>query len=186
MSIDWDLAARIAGPILAAFIAWGLTRLSERRSDLVMYYGHIAAFQTQQPRGTIHTHAVVIRNAGRKAATNVRVSHRFFLPDFTIYPPVQHTVEDIPNDGKEIVIPQLVTGEQISINYLYFPPVIAEQVTTAVRSDDGFAKVITVLPTQQHPRWVLAVGSVLNVIGIATVLYVLFSAGKAAWSRLVP
>ena len=29
----------------------------------------------------VHTHQVVIRNVGKKAATNVRVSHHF-LPDF--------------------------------------------------------------------------------------------------------
>jgi len=43
------------------------------------YYGHVGAFTAQQLH--VHTHQVVIRNVGKKAATNVRVSHHF-LPDF--------------------------------------------------------------------------------------------------------
>ncbi len=61
----------------------------------------------------IHTHDVVIRNAGTKPATNVRVSHAVPLPQFNINPPVPHTVQQVPGGHEDIVIPTLVPKQQI-------------------------------------------------------------------------
>src|SRR5260370_23854420 len=125
MGINWDLVLRIGVPLLCIFVGWALNRFTERRSKLITYYGHVGTLTAQGQR--VHTHVVVIRNVGKKPATNVRVSHHF-LPDFNIWPPVKHTTEDVAGSGKDIVIPALVPGEQVTINYLYFPPTTAQNV----------------------------------------------------------
>src|SRR5438445_7040700 len=117
MAVNWDLLIKIAGPLVGGSVGWTLNRLSERRSRLITYYGHVGAFITQQLQ--VNTHQVVIRNVGKKAATNVRVSHHF-LPEFNIWPRVKHAVEDVSCAGKDIVIPALVPGEQVTFSYLSF------------------------------------------------------------------
>ena len=103
------------------------------------YFGHVAAFRTTPPSGPtifVHTHAVVLRNVGRRSATNVRLRHNV-LPDFTIWPEIQHHVEDLPGSGREIVIPTLIPGEQITVSYLYFAPVTFDQITLASYRTEG-------------------------------------------------
>src|SRR5947207_4049963 len=144
MGIDWELVLKIGVPLLAVFAGWALNRFTERRSRLITYIGHVAVLTAEQAH--LNTHVVFIRNVGKKAASNVRVSHHD-LPYFNIWPPVQHTTEDVPGTGRDIVIPTLVPEEQIAINYLYFPPTTWANVTRSVKSDEGHAQVVKVLLT---------------------------------------
>ncbi len=182
--INWQLVVALAAPV----VAWALGRMSERRSKLVTYYGHVGAFQVQnappQPPMQVHTHEVVIRNLGKKPATNVRVTHTF-LPDFNILPPVAHTVVNVPGSGRDIIIERLVPGEQVTVAYLYFPPITFREVTTGVKSDDGFAQVVPVLLARQYPRRVRAAVNMLMLVGAVTILYVLVSTGLSVWSRWI-
>ncbi len=192
---DWDLLARIVGPVLGAFVGWGLARVSERRSKLVTYYGHVSAFllnpppppppQPPPPPVPVFTHAVVIRNAGRKVAKDVRVSHNVLPPDFTIHPAVPHTVEQLQG-GVDIVIAQLVPYEEVTINYLYGPPTTYDQITRGVRSEDGFAKVLTVLLTPQVSRRTIIAVWGLIALGAIAVTYFVVKLGVAAWVRFGP
>ena len=80
MPIDWIVVAQIGGPILAAtvgaFAHWWLTR----GPRLIVYFGHTSVFTLRSsdenplPITTIHTHTLIIRNMGRSAANNVRMS----------------------------------------------------------------------------------------------------------------
>jgi hypothetical protein len=45
-----------------------------------------------------------------------------------LYPAVPHNVERVENGIVEIVIPQLVPDEQVTISYLYAPPLFYNQV----------------------------------------------------------
>lgn len=180
MGINWDLAVRIGLPLICIFVGWALNRLTERRSKLITYYGHVGTLTLQQK--PIHTHVVVIRNVGKKAAANVRISHGF-LPDFHIWPRVQHSVEEVPDGGRDILIPMLVPGEQLTINYLYFPPVTFDQVTKGVKSDEGFAQQVSVLLQRQHGRWFQRQLAALWLLGSVTALYLLVSLVIAASLR---
>lgn len=192
---DWDLVARIAGPVLGAFVGWGLARASERRSKLVTYYGHVSAFQIRPPAPEgggappppfpVHAHAVVIRNAGRKAATGVRVSHAVMPRDFTISPATPYTVEELEG-STDIVIPQLVPKEQITISYMYPSHILWNQVTQGVKCDDGFADVLHVLPTPQPAKWAWVLTVTLLAVGGITVLYLAVKATVFGWTRLNP
>src|SRR5437016_4556420 len=175
-NIDWHLVTDIAVPIVAIFLTVWAQRRFERRPVLITWLGHVSAFQVAQPDGRppahVFTHAVALRNTGRRSATNVRVRHNV-LPDFVIWPAIQHHVEEVPGDGREIVIPTLVPDEEIIISYLYFPPLTFAQINSGITSDEGFARTIRVLLQRQYPPWLQRTVAALVLIGLVTVLYLL-------------
>jgi len=150
-----------------------LDRWLTKRPKLISYLLHASAFTLRSApnQPTIHTHSIVVRNAGRVAAINVRIGHSVLPDNFQLYPARPHTVERTENGIAEIVLDKLVPNEQIQISYLYAPPLLWSQIHAYTKSDDGFAKIITVLPTPQSPKWVIRMFWVLVLIGFASLLY---------------
>ena len=145
------------------------------KPKLVAYWGHVSSFTmtalgTQQPL-TINTHEVVLRNAGNKAATNVRISHAYLPDQFNIFPAVPYSIEDIPGGAKDLVIPTLVPEQQITIAYLYYPPITFAQINSGVRSNEGFAKSVEMELSEKTPKWGLVVAWIGFLIGVLTVIY---------------
>lgn len=174
--IDWQLLATITTPLIALFVGAWLTRRIEKRPILLTHWGHVSSFRLQSPDGTgnvVNTHSVVIRNEGKRSATNVRLSHTV-LPDFNIWPAVPYSVEQVQNSGPDIVIPKIVPGEQLTISYLYSHQVTYDQVNSGVKHDEGFATPITVLLQRQYPRWFNNIAVILVFVGLAAIVYTLF------------
>ncbi|HXM83632.1 MAG TPA: hypothetical protein VN929_17100 [Burkholderiales bacterium] len=182
MAIDWNALATIAAPIIALFLGVWIDRWFESRARLISYFGHVASFQhapANAPATQVNTHQVVLRNAGRRAATNIRLTHQV-LPSFITWPMVVHHVAALPNGQQDIVIPTLVPGEQITISYLYFPPVTVAQVNAGIKCDQGFATPIPVLLQRQFPLWVYRLTSTLKIAGLIAIIYLIYSALSAA------
>ena len=176
MNVDWAVIATIAAPLLALIAGAALNHVLEARPRLTSYLAHASAFRVVQTDGTqfhVHTHSVVLRNSGRRAATNVRFGHHL-LPDFQVSPDIQYNVIDFPGGGKEIQFPLVVPQKQVTISYLYFPPVTWEQVNSHVESDAGPVKVITVLPQEQYSRWLVNVLRILVYVGAIAVIYLVY------------
>ncbi len=176
MVINWSAVATIAAPIIALFVGVWINRRFESRAVLTSYFGHVAVFRTTPPSGTpifIHTHAVVLRNVGRRSATNVRLRHNV-LPDFIIWPEPQHSIANLPSGGREIVIPTLVPGQQITVSYLYFPPLTVDQINTGIQSDEGFARQIPVLLQRVYPKWFNLMATALMLVGLISLVYIAF------------
>ena len=164
-----DAAKVVFGAVVGAVIA----KRVEGKADLVSYFGHASAFTARpvgQPAFVIHTHDVVIQNAGKKAANNVRVSHAA-LPEFNVFPSLPYTVEQLPDGKKDIVIPKLVPRQLVVISYLYYPPLLWSQVHAGIRSDEGFARQVEMQFQRKVPNWLTVVGVVGFLIGCLTVLY---------------
>jgi hypothetical protein len=182
VAIDFSILSKIGIGVFLLFAGGFINRLFERRARLVIFYGHVGRFYLQQqPQpGIVHTHAVVIRNAGRVAAQNVHVSHFGLLNANNIHvsidPPLAHTVQTLSNNTDEILFPTLPAKFQVTVSYLYFPPIVFNQINAQIYSDEGPARVINVLPQEQWPRWVLAVLWTLILVGVIGVCYVLFIA----------
>lgn len=172
MSIDWGLVADIAAPIIALFVGATLDRLLERRPRLLTYCGHVSSFTLRGTAGNtrIHTHSVVVWNGGRKPANNVRLGHPY-LPSFELSPSTQCSVEPLLGGGHELILPILVPGEQVTISYLYYPPITWNQINSYVKSDEGMATQIAVLPTRQYPKWVVRIGRFLLIVGVVATVY---------------
>jgi hypothetical protein len=177
VDINWVVLATIIGPLLAAAAAVALDRWLERRPKLISWLGHASAVRMPpaQPQGQpydIYTHTVVVRNAGRRSANNMRLGH-FHLPNFSVFPAVAHRVENVPGGGSEIIFPTLVPSEQVTITYLYFPPVTYNQINSYAKSDEGMARIITMLPTPMQPMWLLRTAAVVLLLGVVMALYLL-------------
>ena len=172
MTLDADTVAKIVGPLLSLLLGAVVKHYAEARAKLVSFIGHVSSFTLQDDQHTVvHTHSVVVRNAGRKAAQNVRLSHRVLPVNVTVYPPVQYTIERNPEGAGEILIPVLVPKEQVTISYLYFPPLTLNQVNAATKSDKGFAKILNVIPVPQPNKAVLVAVWALVFVGASYLFY---------------
>ena len=171
--IDWHLVTEIVVPIGTLFLGAWLNRKVERKPNIVTYLGHTGAFKHTLADGKkmdVYTHSVVISNNGQKTATNVRLRHHI-LPDFDISPSVDYQVKELPDGGTEIVIPLMVPKQQLTVSYLYFPPVTWDKVNAGILSDEGFATAIPVLIQRQYSRLFNVSVGLLMLVGLATVVY---------------
>lgn len=179
MTINWDLVRQIAVPVLMLFVGKYLDRIMQKRPKLLTWFTHSAAFTIQNtppaPPTVIHTHAIVIRNSGEKTATNVRVGHHTLPRDITIYPNAGATTHRNPDNSGEILFPTLVSGEQVTISYLYFPPLFWNQIHAYTKCDEGGVENVTVLPTPQPPKWAAALALALMIAGAVGIVYVLIT-----------
>ena len=91
--------------------------------------------------------------------------------NITVYPPVQYSIERNPEGAGEIVFPVLVPKEQVTISYLYFPPLLWNQINVNTKSDEGFAKIINVIPMPQPNKAILASVWALVFVGASFLFY---------------
>lgn len=180
MATDWRLVTQVCLPVGTLFLGAWVNRWFEKRPALTSHFSHVSAFKYTLDNGNkvdIYTHSVVLRNAGKRTANNVRLRHTF-LPDFQILPPVAHSVIDLADGAKEILIPSLVPSEQVTVSYLYFPPRTYAHINAGIRSDEGFAADIPVLLQRQYPKWTSIIGALLMLVGLGTLIYALVSVGR--------
>jgi hypothetical protein len=172
MKVDWDIVIKIIVPLGTLVLGKYLDRWLSKRPKLISYLGHSSAFIVRStPPVNVHTHAIVVRNAGRATANQVRIGH-YILPDnIQLYPSIPYTVERAQDGAAEIVIPKLVPDEQVTISYLYFPPLLWSQIHAYIKSDEGYAKILNVLPTPQLPKWTVRTIWAFIFIGVVSVIY---------------
>lgn len=172
MPVDFEVIAKLLSPLIAALVGAVAKRYFEAKPKLISYLVHSSAIPLNDEANTqINTHSIVVRNAGKKAAHNIRVGHNFLPKSFQIYPPVSHTILPGPGSADEILIPTLVPNEQVSISYLYFPPLTFNQVNAYTKSDEGLAQIINVIPTPRPSKIVVGVLWALVFVGASTVSY---------------
>jgi hypothetical protein len=152
--MDWEFAGKIAIVVLTILLTEISRQRFERRPRLIAYYSSVCAFPPlaaapappAEPTYTF-THSIVIRNAGKRTAFNVRAGHFGGKVTFEVSPAVNHKVEENPHGGWEILIPTLVPYEQVQISYLYFPPTTVNSINSYIKSDEASARIIQILPT---------------------------------------
>jgi hypothetical protein len=190
MAADLSLGAM---RIIENLVGGLLNRIVERRPRLIAFYGHVGVFQVAPPSNApagappirLHTHAVVIGNVGNLPAHNVRVPHRVKLAAANIHvyvePGVNYSPQTLPGGEEEFLFPILVSKQYVTISYVYFPPTTVHSINLPVRSDEGFAQVVNVLPVITNPpRWLTVVVFTLALIGLATVAYGVFELARWA------
>ena len=171
-----EVYAIILSPVIALFIGIALNRFLEDRPRLITYISNTFGIAITPPDSggktfQVNSHSITIRNAGRKTAQNVRIGHNVF-PDFQVLPPgTQYSVATSPDGKKEIVFPTLVPKEQVTINYLYYPPVTFVNINTVEKFDNGFARRLPVLLTRQYSRRFQIFAGSMFLVGIATAVY---------------
>jgi hypothetical protein len=175
MPIDWNLVIQVLIPIITLFLGLFLNKWAEDRPKLITYLSQTFAMRSKTPDGidlNVHTHSIVVRNAGRRSATNLRIGH-IVLPAFQILPSVDYTISQLPDGTKEIIIPRLVPKEQIIINYLYFPPLLWSQINTYTKSDEGFAKVVNMILSPQYSKRIRTLSAGIAITGLLSLGYLI-------------
>ena len=183
MQIDWAIAATFTAPIITLFIGAALNRMLERRPQVIAYFTHASSFRIAGPNPAVmvNTHGIVIKNAGHVAVTDVRVRHHLLPENFNVFPDIQREILQLPGGGREIVFPRLVPGEQVSISYLYLPPILYNQIHAGIRHSQGFAKEVTILPSSPCPSWLTGVLWIFVVVGAGTSLCLMFCLCQKIW-----
>ena len=186
MENQWLIVATIVGPVAAVVISAIVINLLQLRPRLFTWYHYTTtvtlppvapAPEGAQPASAakpivVNTHAFVVRNEGKLPAHNVSVSH-YVLPAYSVAPPVPHRRDDLPAGGVALIFPTLAPKEQVTITYLYFPPLIWSQINAGVRSDEVVAQPILVAPARQFSPWALRAVAVLFYMGVALATYLL-------------
>ena len=170
--MDIDLIAKIAAPLLSLIVAALIKHYLEGKSRLVTYIGHVAAFPNSNAPQT-HMHSVVLQNAGKKSAANVRVPHGVPLTSVSVQvnPPMHYTFEFSPSGTFQILIPTLAPKEQVTISYLYQEPTIWSQVSWRPKSDDGLAELVEAIPAPRPNKLVRYSSIFLSLVGLSYILY---------------
>ncbi len=171
---DMELAVflQIAIPLLCIFLGAYLSNWFVQPS-LIAYIGFVADFhiKTDTNPVDIFTHSLVIRNQGKKVANNVRLGHFCLPPNYRVSPSVDYSIETTSNGIKEILLPRLLPGEQITISYVYFDSIVTGKIHNYVKSDEVLARVVKVLSVQQYPTWVNNCIRVFIFLGFCTAIY---------------
>ncbi|MFG3449584.1 hypothetical protein ACGFZ3_13465 [Stenotrophomonas sp. NPDC047960] len=173
--------AKLVAPIVSALLIAGFKWYTEGRPRVISYlvqsWGVLIADGPDGTKGgMVHSHSIVVANIGRKPATGVRVTHSIkdHLPAHAVHPPTQYTIERNPEGYPQIVFPVLVPKQEVTISYLYFPPLFAGQILGNVLSNEGMARILQMVPTPKPNRFVSWATWILATIGGSVVVYWLF------------
>jgi hypothetical protein len=171
--LDTQRLLQIAGAIGLLIVGKYLDRWFTRKPKLISYIGHVSAFTLRtDPPKAVYTHAVVVINVGRLHATNVRIGHAVLPENYQVIPTsVSHRLEGTAGGPAEIILDRMVPGEQVTISYLYWPPLLWNNVNSYTKSDEGFAKIVSVLPTRQFSRWTMWALRTLVFSGAVSICY---------------
>lgn len=112
IQINWSIFTAFAAPILALLVGMWLERFLERKPKLIAYFTHASVFDIRGDNPIrVHTHGIVIQNAGKKPAIDVRVRHSLLPVNYNVFPDIEYRVQNLPGGGAEIVFPMLVSNE---------------------------------------------------------------------------
>lgn len=178
--MDWKAVLLVGGWVIPALAGGAIGRALEKRPKLFSFLQASSAvtLPNQKPALTVHTHTVVVRNAGSKAATNIRLAH-YQLPAFSVTPSIAFHRNTLPTGEEEIVFPTLPPRTQVAVNYVYFPPLIWTQVHAGIHSDDGQPTLIQALVQPRPPIALRVALWALIGVGAVTSVFLLYSA--AVW-----
>ncbi len=168
--------------LLGTFIAW--LRVNRRRARLEAFFTHGAAHPIVGSQGYIHTHSLVVRNAGSQSATGVRISHAFMPPntDIQMFPDRPSTSTQFGQGGSEIQLDRLRPKEQVTLSYLYPGPTLFNQFGTQVKFDDGLGRFFEIQQVRVFPPWVRGVVLFLVTAGFCFSLYMVLKVALFVFS----
>ena len=176
----------VSGAILA-YVGAMITRWLQFVPRVVCYIGHSAQFPVPlpeqsksdvQPNLQIATYSLVLRNTGKKPATNLKVLHSVLPQQFMVYGAhTEYTQELLSNGIQAITFPRLLPNEQITISYLHIGETatqteeIMRKSIPTIKHDDAMAQAVQAFPMKVYPKSLTYVLWVLIVLGALTTLY---------------
>lgn len=186
-SVLVEVGLKVLAPILSALFIWALNKYLLKAGPQVVYQLVHAAEHpiqdTTDPNAQVHTHSLVVRNAGKKSATNVCIGHYAMPPSVRVWPPVPYRVTKMSDHepastASELVFPSLAPNQAISVAYLYPSSLTVGKIHGYVKSDEGFAEAVVVSLSRPFPWWAIALRRVFVFLGVWTALYWMLKASS--------
>ena len=168
--MDWGLVFNVVYGVAIIFIGCHITDFHNSRKKLISHYGHVGVFKLKSGQN-VYTHSVIVSNIGYRPIENVKLGHTVLPENIDIYPQIEYIIS---NNGKEILIPKLVGKEQVTISYLYFPPVTYKDINSYIKSDSGFAKEIDTVLLPKVSKWKIYIIYFLIMMGTASIIYLIY------------
>jgi len=179
MNLDWAALAKAIWAVVLLIFGALVNRLLEQKPRLTYYASHWSAYPRPGPPPVmIHTHGIVVRNVGRKTATDVRLRHDLRPETFYVSPQVQYTDPDMPGGGFEIVFPRLVPQEEVAVSYMHTQPF--NKFRGQITHSDGVAVEVSAIPTAQYPSWLVGIRLILAIIGSIALVFLAIVLGRRA------
>lgn len=122
----------------------------------------------------VNSHTLIVRNLGAEPARNVHISHSVLPVSINVWPTRAYQKNAFQPAGGELVFETLSPKEQVTIAYLYYPPLTYSDINTVVRSDDGLVQILPITTyTRVYPPLVRGLVLCFLAIGVATVVFAL-------------
>lgn len=166
-----SLASASIGAALGFLAGWALKYVGPK-SQVVYWFPHASFFPlpqqgSQNPLQLI-TNTVIVQNLGRHPAKNVEVVYSTVPTHLTMTPSRTYTQGTTPPGYHVITVPSLGHNEGFTIEVLGIGTAPA---VMSVRSEDGAAKMMAVMPQRIWPWWVNWSVGILMLAGAVFLLY---------------
>lgn len=171
---DYMSVVTVVAPIVAAVGGYFGKRALDLKPRVVAFMASansVVMGKGTDTETTIHSHVLIIRNDGGLAARDVRITHDIFPPGLSVYPGIEYRAFENPQGQTELQFPLLAPGQQVSVSYMYFPPLIWPQINCDVYSENGRAERVTLLPKPKPARWIVSLRYVLMFTGAWALIY---------------
>jgi hypothetical protein len=89
----------------------------------------------------------------------------------SVYPNVGYEVKENPQGMKEMVLDDIVPGDQVTVSYLYPNTMTVANVNPVLISEDGISPLTFSLPRRQPSPWLVGIRSGLAFLGATFLLY---------------
>lgn len=179
---DIRLFLEIVAIFGSSVLTWYLTKKFERKPRLIAGTTRAAHIRINKEQ-ILSNHTLIVRNDGKKEAKNVQIIHLNLPELYQVLPAVPYTIEDL-KDGKAIVFPSLVPGEEITICYMY-PEFLFRNIHGIIKHDEGQAKYINILLTREYSSNTLMGMRCLMLLGIITITYWLVLLILRSWDYIL-
>ncbi len=159
------------GAVLGFVGGWALKYVGPK-SKLVYWFTHNSFSQIPQPGSkntfNLFTSSVTVQNMGRRRATNVELVFTSPPNHYTLTPTRPHAQRTTPQGQHVINIPTLGHNEWFTLEVIGFGTAPG---LLHLRSDDGAAELVPMMPQRIWPRWVNWSSVILVLTGAAFILY---------------
>ena len=179
---DIRLFIEVVAIVGSSISTWYLTNKFERKPRLIAGTTRAAHIRVNKEQ-ILSNHTLIVRNNGKKEAKNVQIIHLTLPELYQVLPAIPYTVEDL-KDGKAIVIPSLVPGEEITICYMY-PEYLFGNIHGVIKHNEGQAEYINILLTREYSPKALMGMKCLMLLGIITIVYWLLFLFIRSWDYIL-
>ncbi|QRM45343.1 hypothetical protein [Rhizobium sp. BG4] len=179
------LQSEIAQALIIAALTTVAAALLRRRGKLLYGVGNNFVYLVANPQAgqdgqaqnvPVATRQIWFENAGRETIKDIEIILNYRPTHFEVWTPRQWTSELIAHARLMIKLNSLNGGEFFQLHMLDFSTPAGLPDVVTVRWDGGVGKEVGMRFERDFPFWIRALGAAFTIIGMATIIYLLFRA----------